>query len=253
MADNMGAWKYDHDHVSVGATPWIQTVEIEGNSGYSYDPVAPQFYHENNAGGEDEVGKAQVPQSVRENLENTARGLTFGGVLDGVPQLPLGDEVYIDTKFNQGIVAMFVDLTEEEDEWFGSEGATPCLIVFATAVKTSNNHLLATGSHLDKGENYGYSYAAIKKMIDELEEEGVGAISFYVVGGEEGCNTNPNSDTLTMDYSRYYPFFDAAYDQDVTFVGQNFPSNPDGTTTTSAAITANGQDVNIRVWTVPAD
>ena len=249
MADNMGAWDYDHD----GAPQWTQTDEIEGNDGYSYNPVAPQFYLKNDAGGEDEVDKAQVPQSVRENLENTARGLTFGGVLDGVPELPLGDEVNIDTEFNQGTVAMFVDLTEEEDEWFGSEGATPCLIVFATAVKTSNNHLLATGSHLDNVYNYEYSYAAIKKMIEELEEEEVGAISFYVVGGEVGCNTNPNSDSLTMDYSRYYPFFDAAYDQDVTFVGQNFPSNPDGTTTTSAAISANGQNVNIRVWTVPAD
>jgi len=121
-----------------------------------------------------------------------------------------------------------------------SGGATPCLIVFATAVKTSNNHLLATGSHLVDVASYNYSYGAIEDMIDTLENEGVGQISFYVVGGEVGCNTNP-SPTLTMDYSRYYPFFDAASDQDVTFVGQNFPSNPDGTTTTSAAISANGQ------------
>ena len=172
-------------------------------------------------------------------------------VLDDAEELPITAPVAIGTTFNQGTIAQLIDLTDNGGT-FGSTGATPCLIVFATAVKTSNNHLLATGSHLVDVASYNYSDGAIEDMIDTLENEGVGQISFYVVGGEVGCNTNP-SPTLTMDYSRYYPFFDAASDQDVTFVGQNFPSNPDGTTTTSAAISANGQNVDFSLWTVPTD
>ena len=239
----MAAWSY----TSVGG--WVQDEPIEGSEDYSYSPAIPQFYHEED-GAEEEVDKTDVPQAVRNNLEYTADGL-IDAVLDDAEELPITAPVAIGTTFNQGTIAQLIDLTDNGGT-FGSTGATPCLIVFATAVKTSNNHLLATGSHLVDVASYNYSDGAIEDMIDTLENEGVGQISFYVVGGEVGCNTNP-SPTLTMDYSRYYPFFDAASDQDVTFVGQNFPSNPDGTTTTSAAISANGQNVDFSLWTVPTD
>ena len=215
----MADWKYDDDEGL-----WIR------QDGWTYDPVEAVFEL-----NEDPVSLDKVPEGVRGSLEATAKDY-IDGILGPGQQHALGNPVPIDNKFNQGVITNRVVLGNQT---FGSDGATPCLIVFATGT-TAEAQQVAVGAHLDD-DAIRAPETTVETMIENLGDI-EGNVAFSVYGGEVGRNTNPGGGS-TMDYSRYYPFF-LAIEQNATMGGYNFPSNGTGDTATGAAITKN----SVKVW-----
>ena len=200
----MAQWQYDDDD-GVWAT----------DDGWRYDPNADVFKH-NDA----PVPLDQVPLNLRQSLEDQARDDT-NVILDVGQQQAMGQPVVINNRFVQDEITPRVVLGNAT---FGSDGASPCLIVFATGTDAQGQQV-AVGAHLSD-QVYAAPGETVDTMLGNLGEV-VGDVSFDIFGGEVGEHTviNPPED-ITMDYSRYYPFFQEIESRaGVTIRRYNFPSN----------------------------
>ncbi len=216
MAQN---WVYDDD----------EGLWTREDGGWTYNPVEAEFKQNDNP-----IELSQVPQAVRDSLEAAAQGL-INEILANGQQQQLDNPVQITNRFDQGEITDCVVL---DNTTFGSDGAAPCLIVFATGTNGQGQQV-AVGAHLDN-EVYTGPDTTVETMIEHLGQV-EGDVAFYVFGGEVGQNTNPGGES-TMDYSRYYPFF-LAIEEHATIGRYNFPSNANETSTGAAL----SQDA-VNVW-----
>ena len=233
----MAQWVYN-----IFAEQWINV------HGYTYNPVNSEMRH---GPDHDVVEIVNVPQFLRDELEQTA----FTGINQiltqphQVPELPeTGPIDHINITFDQeDLNGMNGNVTI--DGSFGSVGAASCLIVFAVARLQIINQaqVMARGYHLT---NQVTSYAASVQVIQAMTAPPLNgnAVRFYVIGGEIGHITNPLDDNLTMDYSRYYPFFKACADQQVVFGGYKFPAGNGETAANAAITTTDQQEAVINLW-----
>ena len=214
----MAQWQYDDDD-GVWAT----------DDGWRYDPDDDVFEH-----NDVPVPLNQVPLNLRQSLEDQARDDT-NVILDVGQQQAMGQPVVINNRFVQDEITPRVVLGNAT---FGSDGASPCLIVFATGTDAQGQQV-AVGAHLSD-QVYAAPGETVDTMLGNLGEV-VGDVSFDIFGGEVGEHTviNPPED-ITMDYSRYYPFFQEIESRaGVTIRRYNFPSNGP-TQRTGAAINRDG-------------
>ena len=213
----MAQWNYDADNdcLWVIGTMW------------TYDPDAPNF--------KKIVPTNEVPLPLRELLETEAKRLT-NVILGPGEQQAMDQRVEINNKFAQDQITDRVVLG---NAMFGSDGAASCLIVFATGTDAQGQQV-AVGAHLSN-QVYHAPYETVETMLDNLGDD-TENISFDIFGGEVGRNTD-NNPAITMDYSRYYPFFQEiashAAQGVVTIRSYNFPSNGP-TQRTGAAINKDG-------------
>ena len=226
------SWEYDDDNVG----GWVM-----GDWTFVDDNLTFEFKGE-------EVPVASADKKIRDDLVAAAK-MGIGKALAGAMVIKPIKKVNIDVCFEQG-----EDVTEvvelRQDTNFGSDGAQPCLIVFAVG-KTKDGKVMAVGGHFDT-EVYKRPNEIVEKMINCLKESGVvkEMIEFFIFGGEVGHITDPSNKNLTMDYPSYYPFFFNIQEQGVQITRHNFPSNPDGTTETGAAIrlASDGKNVDVELW-----
>ncbi|MBN6100589.1 hypothetical protein JR064_00210 [Xanthomonas sp. CFBP 8703] len=215
-------WQYDDD----------EGLWTDQDTGYSYNPIDDNFME-----GEDIIALDDVPLAVRQALETTADNAIKRIISGANPILQRGEVAFTD-EFEQDQEVVGIEL--EAATVFGSVGAGPCLIVFATGQNADGNGVYANGAHRDNAFLLG------EEFLDEMSADISGAPTFYVLGGEVGSHTGV--DGATMDYSRYYPFFLACEQSNVVFGGVTFPSNPTADDATSAALTLVNGAPQVGYW-----
>jgi len=203
----------------------------------SYDPsVADQFFHNGQ-----NVEIEDVPMLIRQELEDTARDEIIQIV--GDDQVAWGEPVDFTNEFQQGDDVMTIQM--EENTVFGSGGATPCLIIFLVGRLPHNYTWWAKGAHRDNVFNLGDDF--LEQMMQSPDEQYEWEnLRLYIIGGETGSHTGV--DESTMDYSRYYPFFDSCDEFGIEFGGVTFPSNPTPANTSSAVLRLIDGNIQAHYW-----
>ena len=219
-------WQYDDDN---GMWEYQQT-------GYSYDPAADQF----SLHGAD-VTLADVPLAIRQELENTARNSIFQ-IIHNINPIDQGVAVNFTHEFDQGAPIMTVQL--DDQMVFGSDGASPCLIIFSVGWSQESGAFWAKGAHRDNAFSLGEEF--LQNMTAHPNGTSWDQVGLYVIGGEVGSHTG--ADGATMDYSRYYPFFLACQQFGIQFKGVAFPSNPTPDDTSGAALSLANDQPNVHYW-----
>lgn len=217
----MAQWHYDADNTGL----WIIGTE------WTYDPTTAEFKQKGVI-----IPLDQVALPLRKLLETEAQRLT-NKILGVGQQQALGQEVHIDNEFDMDEITNRVVLGNGT---FGSDGAASCLIVFATGTDAQGQQV-AVGAHLSD-QVYASPNGTVEEMLQNLGQV-TENVSLDIFGGEVGRNTviNPPED-ITMDCSRYYPFFQeigSRAAQGVTIRSYNFPSN-NPSQNTGAAINQGG-------------
>ena len=214
----MAQWHYDVENGLWG----IGTV-------WTYDPITAEFEKD-----EVVVPTNEVSLPLRKLLETEAKRL-INVILGAGQQQAMGQQVVINKEFAQDEITDCVVLGSGK---FGSDGASPCLIVFATGTDAQGQQV-AVGAHLSD-QVYAAPGETVDTMLGNLGQV-TGNVSFDIFGGEVGRNTDSNP-AITMDYSRYYPFFQEIASraaQGVTIRRYIFPSNGPNQST-GAAINKDG-------------
>lgn len=221
-------WEYDSDE-------GIWTNQIDDNL-YTYNPVDDEFTLNNQV-----TTLANMPPPVVAELENTAREKIL--TIIGDATIELGESVEINALFEQDEAIETVGLNLHTT--FGSNGATPCLIIFAVGLSQQDNaSFIAKGAHRSDAFNLGGEF--VEEILNNPSQGDWKDVKLYVVGGEVGKHTGVQE--ATMDYSMYYPFFFECYEQEVIFGGVKFPSNPNPDDSTSAVLRLQGNIPTVTYW-----
>lgn len=203
---------------------------------YSYDPCKDEF-----ALKEQAVAMEEVPLKNRQELEKAACN-GIAKILGKASKLVKGTGVVLTDEFEQNEEIKAVLLGQKIV--FGSEGASPCLIVFSVGYSKTKNGYYAKGAHRDSAYTLGEEF--IGEMLEAPEDSDWTDVSLHVVGGEFGSHTG--AEEATMDYSRYYPFFLACQQANVQFGGVAFPSNPTPDDASSAAVLLANDKPSVKYW-----
>lgn len=162
-------WQYDDD----------EGIWQDEETGYSYNPIEDQFEL-----NENDIDMEDVPLENRRNLEDIAWDKIFQIIGSGADPINQGDAVQFTDEFGQGNPIETVQLNGQVI--FGSQGATPCLIIFSIGWSPDQGAFFAKGAHRDNAFNLGEEFLREMTGPDESDWEDV---KLYVVGGEVGSHT----------------------------------------------------------------